>query len=191
MGQLVTKPHINLTHVRVHAHILLREKASKAKRKTSMRERIFFFFLHYVKHPQCSNFWIHHYPVLAYIYNASLAQGSVSDDWRQANMAPIYKKGGKYDPANYRPVSLTCICCKTVEHIIVSNINRHLASESILAVSMDSEVKGLVRHSLSSLYTISNLDGAANRGHKQTDITVMDFDKAFDKVTYRRLQYTN
>ena len=37
-------------------------------------------------------------PVLAHIYKASLAQGSVPDDWRQANVAPIYKKGEKYDP---------------------------------------------------------------------------------------------
>ena len=71
-------------------------------------------------------------PVLAYIYNASLAQeGSVPDDWRQEHVAPICKKRGKYDPANYRLLSLTCVCCKTLKHIIVSNINRHLASESI------------------------------------------------------------
>ena len=58
-------------------------------------------------------------PSLVYIYNESLAQGNVPDDWRQANVATVFKKGGKYDPANYRPVSLTCICCKTFEHIKV------------------------------------------------------------------------
>ena len=72
-------------------------------------------------------------PVLTYIFNESLAQGAVPDDWRQANVAPVFKKGEKYDAANYRPVSLTCICCKTLEHIIVSNINKHLALENILA----------------------------------------------------------
>ena len=72
-------------------------------------------------------------PILALIYNETLPQGTVPDDWRQANAAPIFKKGEKYDAANYRPVSLTCICCKTLEHIIVSNINKHLAFESILA----------------------------------------------------------
>ena len=56
-------------------------------------------------------------PVLTYIFNESLAQGAVPDDWRQANVAPVFKKGEKYDAANYRPVSLTCICCKTLEHI--------------------------------------------------------------------------
>ena len=55
-------------------------------------------------------------PVLTYIFNESLAQGAVPDDWRQANVAPVFKKGEKYDAANYRPVSLTCICCKTLEH---------------------------------------------------------------------------
>ena len=68
-------------------------------------------------------------PMLALIYNESLAQGTVPDDWRQANVAPVFKRGEKYNAANYRPVSLTCICCKTLEHIIVSNINKHLAFE--------------------------------------------------------------
>ena len=34
---------------------------------------------------------------------------------------------------------------------------------------------------------VSNLDGAVNRGHKQTDLIIMDFAKAFDKVPHRRL----
>ena len=33
----------------------------------------------------------------------------------------------------------------------------------------------------------SNLDGAVNRGHKQADLIIMDFAKAFDEVTHRRL----
>ena len=51
-------------------------------------------------------------PVLTYIFSESLAQGAVPDDWRQANVANrlVFKKGERYDAANYRPVSLTCIC---------------------------------------------------------------------------------
>ena len=71
-------------------------------------------------------------PMLVLIYIELLARGTVPDDWRQANVAPVFKKGEKYNAANYRLVSLTCICCKTLEHIIVSNINKHLAFESIL-----------------------------------------------------------
>ena len=127
-----------------------------------------------------------------YIFNESLAQGAVPDDWRQANVAPVFKKGEKYDAANYRPVSLTCICCKTLEHIIVSNINKHLALENILADcqhgfrSQRSCETQLVQfyHDL-----VSNLDRAVGRGHRQTDVIVMDFAKAFDKVPHKRLLY--
>ena len=131
-------------------------------------------------------------PILALIYNETLAQGTVPDDWRQANVAPIFKKGEKYDAANYRPVSLTCICCKALEHIIVSNINKHLAFESILAAcqhgfrSQRSCETQLVQffHDL-----VSNLDRALNRNHRQTDVIIMNFAKAFDKVPHRRLLY--
>ena len=71
--------------------------------------------------------------LVAFIFNEALAQGTVPDDWRQANVSLVCKKGEKYDAANYRPVSPTCICCKTLEHILVSNINKHLAFESLLA----------------------------------------------------------
>ena len=49
--------------------------------------------------------------ILALIYNESLARGEVQDEWRQANVSPVFKKGENYYDANYRPVSLTCICC--------------------------------------------------------------------------------
>ena len=88
-------------------------------------------------------------------------------------------------------MSLICICCKILEHIIVSNINKHLAFESILALSMVSEVKGLAKPNLFSctMIMVSNLDRALNPGHKQTDVSIMDFAKAFDEVPQRRLLY--
>ena len=87
-------------------------------------------------------------------------------------------------------MSLTQICCKTLEHILVSNINKHLALVSTLAdcqygfQSLRSCETQLVQfvHDI-----ISNLDGAVNRGHKQTDLIIMNFAKAFDKVPHRRL----
>ena len=47
-------------------------------------------------------------PPLTFIFNKSIESGIVPEDWRQANVAPIFKKGEKYyKPSNYRPVSLT------------------------------------------------------------------------------------
>ena len=50
-------------------------------------------------------------PILALIFNESLARGDARDEWRQANVSPVFKKGEKYDAANYTPVSLMCVCC--------------------------------------------------------------------------------
>ena len=111
-------------------------------------------------------------PILALIYNESLARGDAPDEWRQVNVSSVFKKGEKYDAANYRPVSPTCICCKTLEHILVSNINKHLALDSILADcqhgfrserSCETQLVQFV-HDI-----ISNLDGTVNRRQKQTD----------------------
>ena len=128
--------------------------------------------------------------ILTLIYNESLAQGNVPDDWRQTNVSPVFKKEEKYDAANYRSVSLTCICCKTLEHILVSNINKHLALDRILA---DCQHGFRSRRSCETHFVqfghdiISNLDGAMNRGHKQTDLIIMDCTKAFAKVPNSRL----
>ena len=43
-------------------------------------------------------------PILALIYNESLVQSEVPDEWGQANVSPAFKKGEKYNAANYRPV---------------------------------------------------------------------------------------
>ena len=72
--------------------------------------------------------------VLAYIFNESLAQGAVPNDWRLANVTPVFKKGENM------MLLITDQCCSCASaakpwsiYILVSNINKHLAFESILA----------------------------------------------------------
>ena len=65
-------------------------------------------------------------------FNKSLQTGQVPNDWKEANVAPIFKKGDKHNPCNYRPISLTCIISKCMKPIIVSNIMQHLDSNKIL-----------------------------------------------------------
>ena len=57
-------------------------------------------------------------PILQVIFNQSLYPGQLPSDWLMANIAPAFKKGNQSCPTNYRPISLTSICCKTLEHII-------------------------------------------------------------------------
>ena len=61
-------------------------------------------------------------PSLSAIYQASLEQGVMPQDWRNALIVPIFKNGCRSQPSNYRPISLTCIVCKILEHIISTNI---------------------------------------------------------------------
>ncbi|GAB0203746.1 hypothetical protein GRJ2_002840200 [Grus japonensis] len=52
---------------------------------------------------------------LSIIYQQSWLTGEVPDDWRLASVMPIYMKGQKEDPRNYRPVSLTSVPGKIME----------------------------------------------------------------------------
>ena len=71
-------------------------------------------------------------PLLTLIFQQSLQGGRVPDDWRHANVTAIFKKGSRQDPANYRPVFLTSLCSKVLEHVIVNHILKNLNNHNIL-----------------------------------------------------------
>jgi hypothetical protein len=71
-------------------------------------------------------------PPLTIIFQKSLDEGNIPNDWRTANVTAIFKKGERYKASNYRLVSLTSLCCKVQEHIIVSSILKHLDAHQIL-----------------------------------------------------------
>ena len=57
-------------------------------------------------------------------------------EWKHAYVCtPVYKKGNSIDPRNYRPISLTLVICKTMEHIIVNQLIKHMKSSNIIAES--------------------------------------------------------
>ena len=64
-----------------------------------------------------------------------LRTGQEPLDWKKAKVVPIYEKGSKHLAVNYRPVSLTCICSKVLEHIVASKIYRHLKKHNIIAMN--------------------------------------------------------
>ncbi|KAK4810492.1 hypothetical protein QYF61_004272 [Mycteria americana] len=55
-------------------------------------------------------------------FDRSWRLGELPEDWRKAKVTPIFKKGKKEDPGNYRPVSLTSILRKVVEQLILDTI---------------------------------------------------------------------
>jgi len=71
-------------------------------------------------------------PSVMMVFQASLNQCELTADWKVAHVVPVFKKGDKSSPNNYRPISLTCLCCKILEHIVYSNIFTHLTQANIL-----------------------------------------------------------
>ena len=65
-------------------------------------------------------------PILTDIFQDSMDSGTVPYRWKEANVCAVFKKGKKSDPANYRPIFLTCVASKILEHIIHSFIMKHL-----------------------------------------------------------------
>ena len=112
-------------------------------------------------------------------------QGCVPDDWKLANVAPIFKKGDRGKASNYRPVSLTCISCKLLEHIVSSNVMSHLEAHDILT---DAQHGFRRRRSCETQLILTVQDSAQGIEDKQQiDVILLDFSKAFDKVPHRRL----
>ena len=121
-------------------------------------------------------------PIITHIFQQSYNTGKLPNDWLQALVTPIHKKSLKSDPANYRPISLTCILCKVMEHIIVSNIWKHLHKHDIIlhfqqsGLSCESQLIETVHDWMTAL-----------DNKTQTDAILLDFAKAFDKVPHKRL----
>ena len=118
----------------------------------------------------------------------SLETGQLPENWRNANIYPIFKKGDRNLPPNYRPVSLTSICCKVMEHVIRSNAMDHLDKLNILTDNQHG-----FRHNRSCesqlILTTNDFAKSLDKG-RQTDAIIMDFNKAFDVVAHRRLLLT-
>ena len=67
---------------------------------------------------------------LAKVFNLSLEQGTVPSEWKKANITPLFKKGSRNKPENYRPVSLTSVVCKLLETLVEFLVKHKLINTS-------------------------------------------------------------
>ena len=124
-------------------------------------------------------------PVLQNIFQQSLNESKTPSDWKKANIVPIFKKGDRTKPTNYRPVSLTAVVSKMLEHIVVAQIMDHLDHHQIIH---ENQHGFRSRRSCESqlLLTTDDIVRSMNQSH-QVDMAILDFAKAFDKVSHQRL----
>ena len=125
-------------------------------------------------------------PVLAHLFQQSIDTGEIPKEWSLANICPLFKKSDRSLACNYRPVSLTCVPCKLLEHTVCSNIMAHLDEYKLLSDRQHAFRKG---HSCETQLTTVINDWAKildNRG--QVDTFILDFEKAFDTPPHELLK---
>ena len=125
--------------------------------------------------------------VLQVIYQKSFDTGisRVPNDWNTANVCPLFKNGDTSLASNYRPISLTSILCRVLEHIVTTNVVSHMDRHNLLY-----DLQHGFRSKRSCETQLVTLEEDLMRNSlagSQTDLVLLDFSKAFDKVSHQKL----
>ena len=125
-------------------------------------------------------------PMFAHLFQQSIDSGEIPKEWSRANIWPVYKKGDRSLTCNYRPVSLTCVPRKRLEHIVCSNIMAHLDEHKLLS---DGQHAFRKKHSCET-QLITVIDDWAKILDKggQFDTFILDLEKASDTHPHELLK---
>ena len=122
---------------------------------------------------------------LTKLFNMSMTTGRLPKDWTRAHITPIYKKGPKNLPNNYRPVSLTSFIVKIMERLIHQELPQFFTNNNKLISS---------QHGFRSKHSCqTQLLESAHQWAKALDqkssvhVIFLDFSKAFDTVPHMKL----
>ena len=117
------------------------------------------------------------------LFNKSLRVGVVPDEWKLANVVPVYKHGEKAKVENYRPISLLPLISKTLERCIFNNIKHHVYKQINPCQNGFVPKKSCVTQLIEVL---DHIGRELDRG-KQIDVCYLDMSKAFDEVSHTKL----
>ena len=111
--------------------------------------------------------------------------GRIPKAWKVAEVRPIFKKGDKTQPGNYRPVILTAIVCKLFESFFRDALYEHIVKHKLLSNHQFGFCKG--RSCVSQLLvTIHKWMSCLDRNNP-VDAVYLDLSKAFDTVPHNKL----
>jgi hypothetical protein len=122
---------------------------------------------------------------LCMIFESSMETGVLPATWKTAHVTALFKKGNKHKPENYRPVSLTSVVCKVMEHFIREAIIQHMDSNNLFT---DCQFGFRQKRSttLQLLLAVEEWTAYMDEG-LPVDAFYLDLRKAFDTVPHRRL----
>jgi len=171
--------HLPLETINITSHGVMRLLASIDPKKSPGPDNIPNVFLKNFKVPISKYF--------ALIFNYSLRSCQIPNDWKCANVSPLFKSGSdsRLSVSNYRPISLTPQICKTLEHIVCREIISFVENNNLLT-----NVQHAYRRNFSTVTQLVELyHGLAVHYDKsiQVDAVFLDFSKAFDKVPHQKL----
>ena len=119
------------------------------------------------------------------VFERSLKEGIVPLAWRNSSVIPIFKKGNRYDPLNYRPISLTSVCCKTMERLVCRHITEFLEERHLLSDHQFGFRSG--RSTVEQLLIVYEEVSESVDSGKLVDVVLFDYSKAFDVVRHEIL----
>lgn len=122
---------------------------------------------------------------LCILFKKCMAAGRIPSEWKEAEVKPLFKKGDKTSPGNYRPVSLTPITCKIFEGFIRNALNKHLSENNLLSESQYGFTAG--RSCVTQLLSTTKDWACSIDDNIPVDAIYLDFQKAFDTVPHFRL----
>ena len=156
-------------------HLLGKLKVDKSPGSDEIHYRVLFELREHITEP------------LIHIFNSSFHSGHLPTIWKEAklNVTPIFKKGRKSDPNNYRPVSLTSAVCKIMETIIRYEIILYLEDNNLFSIEQHGFRSG--RSCTTQLMeTVHDWTESLDKKNP-VDAAYLDYGKAFDRVPHERL----
>ena len=117
------------------------------------------------------------------LFNLSLTLGKLPENWKLANISPIFKKGDRENCVNYRPISLLCIVSKLLERAVLNQIKSEILP--LITQFQHGFLSG--RSTETQLIQIYNHINSTLDSSGQTDIIYLHFSKAFDSVPHHLL----
>jgi len=122
---------------------------------------------------------------LSVTFNVSLQTGEIPEIWKLASVNPIFKKGSPSNPANYRPISLTCISCKLLEDGVKEAILTHLLTHGLINKNQHGFLNK--KSTTTQLLESSHDWNIALSSRLPTYVIYLDYAKAFDSVVHTKL----
>ena len=119
-------------------------------------------------------------PLPSAVCNLSLSLGKFPDQWKLANVCPVYKSDDPTLPKNYRQISLLCIISKCLERCVFNHCYTLISPQ--LYHPQHGFIRG--RSTVTQLLQVCHEVMQALAKGKEIDIAYLEFAKAFDKVPY-------